>query len=196
MRKARSSAPLWIGLAVVVVVAGCGSSGASTSTTAKTPTANQASVKQPAVAHLSIVSPHAGAHTGSTLTVHVAATGAPSASSGQFRYVLDGRVVRSGSSKLTFHHLAPGRHSVRVVVVGNPQETSTTFIVRAPAPAPKPVVTEPVETQPTATTPPPPVTTAPPAEATPPAENIPQGANAGDGDGDNQGQPSDGDGNL
>jgi hypothetical protein len=140
MKPARKSAPVCIGVAVAMAVAGCGgASSTPTTTTASTtaPAASQGSTAPSAapVTHLAVVSPHPGAHTGSTLTVHVTARGAPSGFSGQFRYVLDGRVTRSGSSELTFHDLAPGHHTVRVVMVGSPVETSTSFTVSAPAPA-------------------------------------------------------------
>jgi hypothetical protein len=219
MRAARRIAPLCLGMgAVALSVAGCGGASTGTSTTAATTTAaatttTTAATVAPArtaptaspVTHLAILSPQAGAHTPSTLTVHVAATGAPSGSTGRFRYVLDGRVTRTGSSELTFHDLAPGHHTLRVVMLGSPVERTTTFTVNAPAAAPKPVVAQAPPTETQATTPPPAATTPAPAATTPAptqtrpsgaSEGIPQGPNAGDGDGDNHGEPSDGDGDI
>jgi hypothetical protein len=137
-------------------------------------------------AHLSILSPRPAAHTGSTLTVRVGVSGAPSTGAPVFRYVLDRRLTRSGSSRLTFHDLAAGRHHLVVsLAADSPIHAATTFTVRAP-PA---VVVAP--TQPTTTPAPEPAVTNPP----PSTGGIPQG-NGGDGDGDNNGRPSDGDGNI
>ncbi len=202
-----------LSLTLALLIGGCGG-GSSGSTTTSTPatTAAQAStttataVTAP-VLHLSVLSPHAGAHTGSTVTVHVALSGAPSGDTQRVRYVLDDRLSRSGSRTLTFHDLAPGRHHVEVLVGhGGGAHASTTFIVRAPAPAVVPaVVPAPAEVRPTTATPPPTTSMpeavhttpkAPPAKASPPESSggIPQGG--GDGDGDNSGGPSDGDGNI
>jgi hypothetical protein len=146
--------------------------------------------------HLSILSPRAGAHTASTLTVRVALSGATNGAQ-RFRYVLDRRLTRFGPARLTFHDLAPGRHSLEVLLATTgTARASTTFTVRAPAHVASPA---PAQTQPTVSTPAPaPTTTAPPPKASPPPSSggIPQGPNAGDGDGDNNGAPSDGDGNL
>jgi hypothetical protein len=208
MRTARRCLPMSMGLAVAAAVAGCAGSGAGSTTTSaakRTPVsttrANVGPAAPPAV-HLSVLSPRAGAHTGSTLTVRIADTGAPSDAPQRFRYVLDGRVMRSGPSHLTFHDLASGRHMLQVATVDGTGKASTTFTVRAPAPAVTQAATEAPHT--TVATPPPPppppvtTTAAPPAKATPsPAgEGIPQGPGAGDGDGDNHGEPSDGDGDI
>lgn len=229
MRKALIAGPLGAGVALALVVSGCG--GASTSTTTRASataatSAAAATVSAPATVtaptlHLSIVSPRAGAHTGSTLTVRVAVSGAPGAGAQRFRYVLDHRLTRSGSSHLTFHDLAPGHHRLEVVLTsGSAAHAGTTFIVRTPPPV---AVVTPVEARRTTpevqqttpearqTTPevqqtttraepPPPARTSPPPpppESTPaPATgSIPQG-NGGDGDGDNNGAASDGDGNI
>jgi hypothetical protein len=159
--------------------------------------------------HLSILSPRAGTHTASTLTVRVALSGAPVGGAQRFRYVLDRGLARFGPARLTFHDLAPGRHSLEVLLATTgTARASTTFTVRAPAHV---AIPAPAQTQPTVSTPapapttppprtlPPTKTTAPaPPKASPPPSSggIPQGPNAGDGDGDNNGAPSDGDGNL
>ncbi len=207
-RNARRIGPFGLSLALALVIGGCGG-GSSSSTTTATPAAAATRASTPAAAvpavHLSVLSPHTGAHTGSTVTVHVALSGAPGGTTPRFHYILDHRLSRSGSSTLTFHDLAPGRHRVQVLVVpGSAARASTTFIVRAPAPAPLPT---PVEAPATTATPPPATTStpepvhttpkAPPAKASPPESSggIPQGG-GGDGDGDNSGGPSDGDGNI
>jgi hypothetical protein len=200
-------------LLLILAVAGCGGSGSTTKTSAAVTAASNA--PQPAapapVRHLSILSPRVGAHTGATITVRVALSGAAASAADRFRYVLDHRFTRTGSDRLTLHELLPGRHRVEVIWTGGgASRAATTFIVRAPAPValPAPAQTQPsVPTpapQPTSTTPPPATTappkttTSPPPEASPPpsAGGIPQGPNAGDGDSDNRGGPSDGDGNI
>jgi hypothetical protein len=204
-----------VGLGLVLVVSGCGGgSSAMTTTTRASVAAPATTVAKPASAptpRLSIISPRVGAHTASTLTVRVALSGASTGGAQRFRYVLDRRLTRSGSARLTFHDLAPGRHRLEVLSAADSTvRTSTTFTVRAPAPVAVPV---PVQTQPTVSAPapapttttappripPPTKTTAPaPPKASPPPSSggIPQGPNAGDGDGDNNGEPSDGDGNI
>ena len=204
-------------LALVLAASGCGSSTPrKTSSAAKTSAtiAQTSGAGAPASAlppHLSILSPRAGTHTASTLTVRVALSGVTNGAQ-RFRYVLDRRLTRSGSTRLTFHDLAPGRHRLEVLSVAeNTVGASTTFTVRAPAPVAIPV---PARSQPTVSTPapasttttplprtplPPTKTTAPaPPKASPPPTSggIPQGPDAGDGDGDNNGGPSDGDGNI
>jgi len=208
----------WLGLSVGLIFAASGCGG-GTSTIKAPATATQATnAPQPAVAapvrHLSIVSPRAGAHTAATLTVRVKLTGTAISGAQPFRYVLDHLLTRSGTDRLTFHNLAPGRHRLEVIrPSASPSHVATTFIVRAPARVVVPVPAH--QAQPTASTPIPPptsstspsprtspptkTTTAPaPPQASPPQSNggIPQGPNAGDGDGDNNGGPSDGDGNI
>jgi hypothetical protein len=205
----------WLGLSLGLIFAASGCGGGTS--TIKAPAATQASnAPQPAVTapvrHLSIVSPRAGAHTAATLAVRVKLTGTATSGAPRFRYVLDHRLTRSGSDRLTFHSLAPGCHRLEVIWSGaSPSHTATMFIVRAPAHV---VVPVPAQAQPTASTPiPPPTCTSPPPRTSPPTKTttapappqasppqsnggIPQGPNAGDGDGDNNGGPSDGDGNL
>ncbi|HEY7935112.1 MAG TPA: hypothetical protein VID48_14940 [Solirubrobacteraceae bacterium] len=219
-RSVRSSAlpaaPLCVCVLLVLLASGCGS--ASTTKTSPAPKtspvlAPKSSARQRAIApvrHLSIITPHTGAHTHSTVTVRVSLSAARSAGRARFRYVLDRHLTRSGSDRLTFHELRPGRHSLEVFwAAGNKAHATTTFTVRAPvAPASPPVKSQPTVATPIppptsatapARTPPPRKTTAPaPPKASPPKSGggIPQGPNAGDGDGDNSGGPSDGDGNL
>jgi hypothetical protein len=190
MKAARSTGFLFAGAALAVAVSACGSSGSSGSTAsttsaaatpAQTPTINQASGAKPAASaptpHLAILSPHAGGHTGSTLTVRVAASGAPSGTAQRYRYVLDGRFTRSGSTHVTFHELAPGRHRLEVVMLGSGDRANTTFTVNAPAPtpAPAPVATTPTPAEAPHTTP----ATAPaPKPASTPASQAPPKAPA------------------
>jgi hypothetical protein len=200
-------------LGLVLVASGCGGGSAMTST-ARAPVAAPAiTAAKPASAptpHLSILAPRMGAHTASTLTVRVALSGATNGAQ-RFRYVLDRRLARSGSARLTFYNLAPGRHRLEVLSAAERTiRTSTTFTVRAPAPV---AIPAPARAQPTVSTAAPaPTTTASPPRTTPPSKTtapappkaspppasggIPQGPNAGDGDGDNNGGPSDGDGNI
>jgi hypothetical protein len=220
-RKAGGPAVPGICLALALAAGGCGGSSdsSSTSTAAQAPAATQTTAPKPVVvpaAHVSILSPRSGSHTGSTVTVSVAVNGASTGSSRRLHYVLDHRFTRSGSAHLTFHDVAPGRHHLDVrLASGASGRASTTFVVRAPAPvavaAPAPVqhATTAAEPQrpttptPTRTPPPPPARTnpSPPRTTTttptapPAAGGIPQGG-GGDGDGDNSGGPSDGDGNL
>ena len=208
MRAARAVGPLSVGLALVLVGSGCGGgkSAPAAQTTTRSSSARVA-ISAPSP-HLSILSPRKGASTGSTLTVRVAVDNAPAGGKHRFRYVLDRRLTRSGSSHLTFRDLAPGRHHLVVLMTKSTARASTTFTVRAPA---RPVAAQapPVEVQSTTSAPAPAApapaeATPPPAEATPPppstpspqAGGIPQGPNAGDGDSDNHGAPSDGDGNI
>ena len=164
-----------------------------TSVPAATSTAAAAPPPPP---HLRIVAPGPGATVTQTLTVRLVLTSAPAPGSQAFRYVLDGTLVRLGSTRLTFHGLASGRHDLTVMLAARRSVKATrTFIV--PAPAAAPAATAPV----TMTAPPPAtpaVTAASPAPAPPPTSTnrIPQGPTAGDADGDNQGAASDGDGNI
>jgi hypothetical protein len=208
--------PLCASLGLVLVASGCGSTSRKTSSAARTsaPVVQSSSTRAPVsapVAHLSILSPRMGAHTASTLTVRIALSGAPAGSAQRFRYVLDRHLERSGSARLTFHDLAPGRHRLEVILAGaSPNRATTTFTVRAPAPVAVPVaaraqptvstpVPAPTSTTPPPQAPPPRKTTAPaPPTASPPQSSggMPQGPNAGDGDSDNNGGPSDGDGDV
>jgi hypothetical protein len=204
-------------IALAALLAGCGSSGSKTTsqpvaatTSASTPaSATAAAAKPPS---LRILSPAAGAHTGSTLTVRVRLAGAAPAGTG-LRYVLDGHLSRHGSTRITYHELAPGRHTLVVALIGDGAvRAKRSFVVRAPTPAPEPVHTtasEPAPTPqmgaeheraPTKTAAPEPKPSAPKPkpsapESKPEAGGIPQGG-GGDGDGDNSGGPSDGDGNV
>jgi hypothetical protein len=199
---------------LVLAASGCGS---GSSPTARPPVAGQARTPKlitAATPHLSILSPRASAHTSSTLTVRVALSGAPAHGTQRFRYVLDSRLARIGSARLTFHDLAPGRHRLEVrLAATSTSRATTTFTVRTPRPIAVVVPAEaphttPVPAQPTRTTStiPPPSTPPPSTKATTPAPTpkavppkssggIPQGG-GGDGDSDNSGGPSDGDGNL
>jgi hypothetical protein len=190
-----------VSLGLVLVASGCGGgSPAMTATTREPVAAPATTAAKPASAptpHLSILSPRVDAHTASTLTVRVALNGARTGGTPRFRYVLDHRLTRFGSARLTFHDLAPGRHRLEVILAGaSPSRATTAFTVRAPAPPASPV---PAQSQPAVSTPiPPPISSTPPPKASSPQSSggIPQGPNAGDGDGDNNGGPSDGDGNV
>jgi len=205
--------PLGVSLGLILAASGCG--GGTSTTKAREAVTQASNAPQPAAAapvrHLSILSPRVGAHTAATLTVRVRLTGAATSGLQRFQYVLDHRLTRSGSDRLTFHDLAPGRHRLEVILAGaSPSRATTTFTVRAPTPSASPV---PAQSQPTVSTPiPPPTSSTPPPRTQPPTRTtapappkanppqssggIPQGPNAGDGDGDNNGAPSDGDGNV
>jgi hypothetical protein len=194
-------------LALALLVTACGGSSGPSSTSrsssaaattsnvaASASTAAAASAAKPR-AHLRILSPRAGARSGETLTVHVALSGA-AAGSDPLRYVLDGRLTRRGSRRLTYHDLAPGHHHLQVSLASNRGvHVSTVFIVPAPPAPPPPPAAAPAP----APTPPPATMTTPPPAATPPppppVSGIPQGG-GGDHDGDNNGGPSDGDGDI
>ncbi len=206
----------------VVVVAGCGSS--SSSTPAEKPsavvTASVAANRGPAV-RLRIVSPHAGAHTGRTVEVVVAATGSVRLSGRSLRYVLDRRAAHLGGRHFVLRNLGPGRHHLTVRLSDDPSvRASTSFVVRVPArhpastaapvpPAqPQTITSTTAQTSATAAPSAPTTTVAPPkvlppptptttttTSAPPPSGGIPQG-NGGDGDADNNGGPTDGDGNI
>ncbi|HEY1457343.1 MAG TPA: hypothetical protein VGF15_02390 [Solirubrobacteraceae bacterium] len=195
-----------------IAASGCGNStqtktqSTQTPVTARVSTTPPRAVVPPAAPHLSILSPRAGAHTGSTLTVRVAISGTANTGARRLRYVLDRRLTRLGSARLTFHALAPGRHRLEVFLSGeNRGHASTTFTVRAPAPVANPLPAQAASTVPASPAPttttmhtPEPTTSSPPppSRTTPPASGgIPQNG-GGDGDGDNSGGPSDGDGNL
>jgi hypothetical protein len=211
---------------LALLVGGCGGGSTSTATSsshsAGSATTQATTTTQPAAApaaRLAILSPRSGSHTGPTVAVRVGVSGAAPAGEQRFRYVLDRKLTRTGSSRLTFHEVAPGRHHLDVVLIGSTaRRTTATFTVRTPVkaavnmpatvpttatPAPAPTTATRSETATHTTPPPPPTHTTtpppPPTHTTTPSESgggIPQGANAGDGDGDNSGAPSDGDGNI
>jgi hypothetical protein len=152
---------------------------------------------------LRIISPRRGAHAAPNLTIRVAVTGASAGGSRALQYVLDGRLTRLGSARLTFHDLAPGQHHLLVALLARPATRATvSFTVPAPPqPSPAPASAssspQPAAPAPAPTAPSSPMTQPPAAPpAPPPSAGIPQGANAGDGDADNHGAPSDGDGNI
>jgi hypothetical protein len=195
-------------LALGLLLAGCGgamSHTAASSTPAAPVVGTASSAAVPP--HLLIVAPRRGMHTDQSLTVRARVIGAAPSGQHAFRYVLDGRIARLGSARLTFHELAPGRHRVVVSLADDVRvRASSFFIVRAPAPvtaAESPPST--VATTPAPEAPPAPSRTTPeapsrapattPSAAPPASGGIPQG-NGGDGDSDNNGGPSDGDGNL
>jgi hypothetical protein len=174
-------------LAAGLALAGCGGAGHATKVTQ--PTSAAPSAKAPVAVppvRLRILSPKAGAHTGTKLTVRVLLTGSSPGHPPSLRYVLDGAVTRRGSAQLTFQALRPGRHRLEVTLTQDRRiRAGSVFTVRLPpsvkaapvaAPEPAPIVT----------------TTSPPPS---PSGGIPQGG-GGDGDGDNSGGPSDGDGNV
>ena len=131
---------------------GCGGGGYGTSppVSAKSSpaatTASTAAAPHPAtVAHVSILAPHRGASTDATLTVRVALAGAQPSTPTRLRYVLDGRLTRTGGARMTYHELAPGRHRLAVRLLGQAGAVAaaTSFTVRAPAPPPAPAAPAP-----------------------------------------------------
>lgn len=210
-------------LGVAMLVSACGG-GSSTSSSAPATTTQAAAVSSTTSAapkpRLRTLSPRAGSHIGSNVTVRVALVNARTSGPRPFRYVLDG-VTRFGPRRLVFHGVRPGNHRLVVTLVDDRSVRSqTAFVVKAPpppppvvttttpAPAPAPTTTAapapttpaPTPTTPTAAPPPPTTSTTtaapPPTTTSPPSGGgIPQGG-GGDGDGDNSGAPSDGDGNI
>jgi hypothetical protein len=208
--------PAAASIAVGLLLTGCGSSSSKTASVAQpapagaTATASAAaSAAKPA--GVRILSPAAGSQTGSTVTVHVRVSGGATGSA-KLRYLLDGHLSRHGSTRLTYHELAPGRHTVSVSIVGDGGvHAARSFVVRAPTPAPvERAPAAPAEAAPSgqmgaeherAARSPEPKPSEPkptPPESKPSAPEtggIPQGG-GGDGDSDNNGGPSDGDGNV
>jgi hypothetical protein len=194
---------------------GCGGSSSgrgSSSTTASNATTAAAAAKSsaPVAPRLLILAPRRGSHTGRSLSVRVGLSGANSTGRHAFRYLLDGRIARLGPARLTYHELAPGRHSLVVMLAADGRvRASSFFVVRTPAPvitsesAPAMTTTTPTPEPAPASTPAPSRTTtqpstpapAPAPGETPPTTGIPQN-NGGDHDSDNNGGPSDGDGNV
>ncbi len=200
-----------VALGVALVVSACGG-GYSSSSSAPATTTQAAAVSSTTSAapkpRLKTLSPRAGSHTGSNVTVRVALVNGKATGPKPFRYVLDGR-TRFGQRRLVFDGVKPGRHQLIVTLVDDRAVRSETpFVVTAPPPPPVVTTSAPTVTVPppaTTTAPSPPTTTAPPptAAAPPPPTTtsppsgggIPQGG-GGDGDGDNSGAPSDGDGSI
>ncbi|HEY4894590.1 MAG TPA: hypothetical protein VII01_00740, partial [Solirubrobacteraceae bacterium] len=132
-------------LCLALGAGGCGGGGYGTSppVSAKSSPAGTAAPKATAphpatVAHISIFAPHRGASTDATLTVRVALRGARASTPTRLRYVLDGRLVRTGGARLTYHELASGRHRLAVRLIGpaGAVAAATSFTVRAPVPPP------------------------------------------------------------
>lgn len=206
-------------VSLMLAAAGCGGSSSANPPAASTQpaqAATQALAATPATARVTILSPHAGADTGSTLTVRVTVGGEPTGDGLRLRYVLDHGPSRAATTRFTLSGLALGRHSLEVLALApRAAQAHTTFTVRprlpatVPAAAPAPAVTTaepppaeppvtPARTQPTHTTTTPartPTTSTPTTNSPPAGGGIPQGG-GGDGDGDNSGGPSDGDGNV
>ncbi len=189
-------------------LAGCGSSSSHTTSNvaASAPASTAPAVATTAAARratLTVLSPRAGEHTGSTVTVRVRLDGAPSGTAHAFRYVLDGRVTRHAGDTVTFSEVAPGRHRVEVLLSADGTvKAERSFAVRAPVPAPtqaapeQPMTTEQHQPEPAPEAKKEPAPkAAEPKEPAPSSGGIPQNG-GGDGDGDNSGGPSDGDGNV
>jgi hypothetical protein len=195
-----------VAAAAGLIGGGCGTSSAPSSpTNASLPraTSTTATTVRAVSPRLRILSPREGAVTGSTVTARLALTGEAVIGSVGFRYVLDGRLVRFGTTRLTFHELAPGRHRLVVALATNRSIRATRlFSVQMPRSTPatseSPVRTEPTREAPAAPETPSQTTRSTSTPTPPPAAPegaIPQG-NGGDHDSDNNGGPSDGDGNV
>jgi hypothetical protein len=201
MRLFKVSSPQITGpiavLGLAVLVSGCGSSSSSSASAASSTAAavsTTSTTKSAPKLHLSILSPKAGAHTGSVVAVRVKLPGGRTSGADPLRYTLDGRDARVGSRRLVFHDVRSGRHHLVVMLAANPLvRDSTVFVVRTPPPPPP----APVVSTPAPAPAPAPAAAPAPMPAPPVAGNggIPQG-NGGDGDGDNRGAASDGDGNI
>jgi hypothetical protein len=175
-----SARPAFTAVVLALVVTSCGGGSSSKKRSHSTTTADAAKEPAPPPPRLVIRAPRRGSHTSQTLTVRVALLGRAPAGATSYRYVLDGRFTRHGSTRVTFDDLAPGRHHLVVTLLGATGiHASDAFTVRAPPPPPPPVT----------------ATSAPPAPAPAMGEGIVQG-NGGDMDGDNNGGPSDGDGGV
>ncbi len=149
-----------VALGVALVVSACGG-GSSTSSSAPTTTTQAAVISSTTSAapppRLKTLSPRAGSHIGSNVTVRVALINRTATGPKPFRYVLDG-VTRFGPRRLVFHGVKPGHHRLIVTLVDDRSVRSQTpFVVKAPPAPPPPVVTTPA----TSTTPAPTTTTDP-----------------------------------
>jgi hypothetical protein len=133
------------GLALALILSACGSSSSSssaagTSTQAAATTSSTTSTPAPKP-RLPILTPRAGAHTGSLVTVRVSLLHARATGADPFRYVLDGRLTRLGSRRLVFRDLRPGHHRLVVMLAGDHGvHGSRAFVVRTPPPPPPPPV--------------------------------------------------------
>jgi hypothetical protein len=192
---ARIGAPA-AAVALAVILVGCGS-GASKTTLSNTTNAQVSTAPRTAAVapRLLILTPRRGSHTGQSPTVRVGLSGANPTGRRAFRYLLDGRIARLGSARLTFHELAPGRHRLLAMLAADGRvHASSFFVVRAPAPA-KTSESAPTMATTTPTPEPAPASAPAPRETPPSTGGIPQN-NGGDQDSDNNGAPSDGDGNV
>jgi hypothetical protein len=207
---------------ISLIVVACGSNSASPGAHSAAATIPAVSAPHPPPAHLHILSPRAGAHTGARVLVRIRLADGGFAGRHAFLYRLDGRRGVRAGERFVLRNVHPGRHRLEVSFDNGAQAVAAVrFSVRTPArpasvigtapapatPASAPAPTTPAPAMPPAgasstTTPsspmpttstPSPTTTSPPAP--PPASGIPQG-NAGDQDSDNNGGPSDGDGNI
>src|SRR5471032_1040571 len=128
-------------LALALLASGCGGGSSSSSTAASTSTAASATSTATTTSapklRLPILAPKAGAHTGSVVAMRVSLVGGKAAGAKPFRYTLDGRDVRSGSRRLVFHDLKPGRHHIVVMLAANHDvRDSRVLIGRTPPPPP------------------------------------------------------------
>jgi hypothetical protein len=118
--------------ALAALASGCASS--TPGKTAGSTAAAKTSVAAAQPSRLRIVSPRQGASTGQTVSVRVVVIGGPGAGASALRYMLDRGGARSGSERITFRGLSPGRHQLLVTLISNGGvRASRTFVVRAPA---------------------------------------------------------------
>jgi hypothetical protein len=208
---------------ISLIVAACGSNSARPRAHSAAATIPAVPAPHPPLAHLHILSPRAGGHTGTRVLVRVRLADGGFAGRHAFLYRLDGRRVARAGERIVLRNVHPGRHRLEVSFDnGAHAAAAVRFTVRTPPPRPAPVTeTSPGPATPTPTTSAPatppagasstttasspmpttsrpastptPTTTSPPSP--PPASGIPQG-NAGDHDSDNNGGPTDGDGNI
>src|SRR5438270_12518780 len=107
---------LGVSFALLLAASGCGGTSTNKLQAAATAaTSTQRAAPAAPTERLSILSPRPGAHTSDTLTVRVMLSGTATAGAQRFRYVLDRRLSRAGSDRLTFQNLAPGRHRLEVI---------------------------------------------------------------------------------
>jgi hypothetical protein len=195
-----------------IIVTACGSSSSASHAKPVAAAASTVNNPKPPAAHLHILSPRPGAHTGQTVIVRLRLAGGGSPGRRAFVYRLDRHRPKRAGALFTLRHLHPGHHRLVISFDNGAKVTAATaFTVKAPKPQPAaapattaaspPTPTTSTAAAPPATTP----TTAPPPPASsttttsppppPPASGIPQN-NGGDGDADNNGGPTDGDGNI
>ena len=122
---------------ISLTVVACGSNSASPRAHSAAATIPAVSAPHAPLAHLHILSPRAGGHTGTRVLVRVRLAGGGFAGHHAFLYRLDGRRVARAGQRLVLRNVHPGRHRLEVSFDNGAQATAAVrFTVRTPAPRP------------------------------------------------------------